>query len=432
MSSQIDAPENYSSSNQEEINNYQANYIYGEYQRGQNGEKDNGNKENSNSINQQSIPPNNNILTFHKTEPSINKQPQSQNKTIQKRKKNQKKFDFSKFDYHSIEYNIEKEITRIPIDIETPFMERMQRDIIQRQSKSARRERIITSKKVKKSEKERLEGFNRLIIDANRRLEINENMETANPQLMNKNYNYKKMPSNKWNQIYRKRFASFTVKLENQLKKKIIQKEKDSKNKEDKIVENINKHIKKASKEQVNKIVNRLWAQSQAKKAAEIVKEREDNGVVSPPKKPDNISEKPKTVISPQTYRGNKRKSLNINRFLFSNSNTNQNKTEKKNKPSKSLRKSSLSLMKKKIELEDELSFLQLKTSVNAEKDTYMNTNYLNTDTFRKRKYCKSENESNKSLTLVSKTHKTTSSNAKYISDHFASKLVNKIFKFIK
>ena len=182
----------------------------------------------------------------------------------------------------------------------------------------------------------------------------------------------------------------------------------------------------------MNKIVNRLWAQSQAKKAAEIVKEREDNGVVSPPKKPDNISEKPKTVISPQTYRGTKRKSLNINRFLFSNSNTNQNKTEKKTKPSKSLRKSSLSLMKKKIELENELSFLQLKTSVNAEKDTYMNTNYLNTDTFRKRKYCKSENESNKSLTLVSKTHKTTSSNAKYISDHFASKLVNKIFKFIK
>ena len=88
--------------------------------------------------------------------------------------------------------------------------------------------------------------------------------------------------------------------------------------------------------------------------------------------------------------------------------------------------------MKKKSELEDELSFLQLKTSVNAEKDTHMNTNYLNTDTFRKRKYCKTENESNKSQTMVSKTYKNTSSNTKYISDYVASKLVNNIFKFIK
>ena len=330
----------------------------------------------------------------------------------QPKPKSKEKFDYSKFDYHSLEYNIEKNLTRFPIDTKTtPFMERMQRDIIQRQSKSARRERIVTSQKLQKSEKERLEGFNRLIGDANRRLEINENLES----LMLKgdcNYNMsKKMPQQKWEQIYQQRFASYTYKLEENLKRKIIQKEKESKNKEDKIVENINKHIKKASKEQISKIVNRLWVQSQKKK---IQMETNNDNKENNNDSNNNNKTKPQQLVQSRY----KKKSRTMNRFLFNTSNT--SKKKENNSQNKSVKKTSLSLMKSAIDPESELSFLQ-----NTNENIHITTNYLNTDTLRKKPYCKSESSNQTTGNKKVKNIR----NVKYISDNFATKLVDNLFK---
>ncbi len=174
-----------------------------------------------------------------------------------------KHIDFSKFDTQNLEYQIEKTLTHYPIDKNASFAKRMQDDIINRRTKSERRKKLISYQQPKKKEAERLAAFNRLIGDSNRRLEIKENMENLNTQLTKQYVNKEKMPINKWDHIYEKRFMDYKSKIEEDIRNKVIEKEKESKNKEDKIIEEINQHIKKVSFSKIDDIVKRLWQQTQ-------------------------------------------------------------------------------------------------------------------------------------------------------------------------
>ena len=113
-----------------------------------------------------------------------------------------------------------------------------------------------------------------------------------------------------------------------------------------------------------------------------------------------------------------KKKSRTMNRFLFNTSNT--SKKRGNNSQNKSVKKTSLSLMKSAIDPESELSFLQ-----NTNENIHITTNYLNTDTLRKKPYCKSESSNQTTGNKKVKNIR----NVKYISDNFATKLVNNLFK---
>ena len=94
-----------------------------------------------------------------------------------------------------------------------------------------------------KTEQERIEGFNRLIDDANRRFEAKERAEQMLKDIKNKG-NSKKYTSEEWKEIYKKRFIDYET---NHKKKMIMEKEKKDKE--------INEENKKIEKEIENKTV---------------------------------------------------------------------------------------------------------------------------------------------------------------------------------
>ena len=89
-------------------------------------------------------------------------------------------YNNSKFENYNLEkmrYNFLKDYSYIHVDKNENFMKRMQFDIHKRQLKEDRINALIEQNKVKIDEDERISAFNRLISDANRRLEAQENME---------------------------------------------------------------------------------------------------------------------------------------------------------------------------------------------------------------------------------------------------------------
>ena len=94
-----------------------------------------------------------------------------------------------------------------------------------------------------KTEQERIEGFNRLIDNANRRFEAKKKAEQMLKDIKNKG-NSKKYTPEEWKEIYKKRFIDYET---NHKKKMIMEKEKKDKE--------INEENKKIEKEIENKTV---------------------------------------------------------------------------------------------------------------------------------------------------------------------------------
>ena len=93
------------------------------------------------------------------------------------------------------------------------------------------RQKILFEKGKKiKSEQEIIEGFNRLIDDANRRFEARERRDQLikDVKISTNNNNYKKYNNNQWNIIYN-RFISYEKKSKEKIKKAIIEKENKKK-----------------------------------------------------------------------------------------------------------------------------------------------------------------------------------------------------------
>jgi len=88
-------------------------------------------------------------------------------------------------------------------------MKRMFFDIFKRQTKDERLGKIIEKNKVKIEENDRIKAFNRLIEDANRRLEAQENIEALKVELNKGIEDEKNYTSKDWEEIYNQRYKIF-------------------------------------------------------------------------------------------------------------------------------------------------------------------------------------------------------------------------------
>jgi hypothetical protein len=98
-----------------------------------------------------------------------------------------------------------KEYAHLKIDKDEDFMRRMLFDIFKRQTKEERLDKLVEKNKVKINEHERIKTFNRLIEDANRRIEAQDQMEDMRIKLEKTNTNNKKYKFEEWEEIYNER-----------------------------------------------------------------------------------------------------------------------------------------------------------------------------------------------------------------------------------
>ena len=174
-------------------------------------------------------------------------------------------FDYAKFDTQNIEYNINKNLCKSTNFQGGSFLSRMESDVKKRQSKEKNRNKILEKMKPKISEEERIKCFNRLISDCNKRNKIKENIENQN-EFFSSGISPPKMSKKKWDIIYENRFFKYQERIDNNLREKIIENEKMLKQKEDEVSDLINSYTKKVNKKELDKIIKRLYNDSQKKR----------------------------------------------------------------------------------------------------------------------------------------------------------------------
>jgi len=84
-------------------------------------------------------------------------------------------------------------------------MKRMLFDIFKRQTKDERLQKIMDKNKIKIDENDRIKAFNRLIEDANRRLEAQEKIEDLKDKINKGIEDEKNYSSKEWEEIYKQR-----------------------------------------------------------------------------------------------------------------------------------------------------------------------------------------------------------------------------------
>ena len=112
---------------------------------------------------------------------------------------------FNHFDVQALGYDLIKEYSHLKIDKDEEFLQRMLFDTFKRQTKEERLEKLIDKYKVKMDESDRVKAFNRLIIDANRRIEAQENMQVIKSKLEEGPPSLKKYSQEEWEEIYENR-----------------------------------------------------------------------------------------------------------------------------------------------------------------------------------------------------------------------------------
>jgi hypothetical protein len=78
-------------------------------------------------------------------------------------------------------------------------------DIFKRQTKELRLNKLIEKNKKKINESEKIKTFNRLIEDANRRIEAQDQLEEMKNEVKINNPNTKKYKDEEWEEIYEDR-----------------------------------------------------------------------------------------------------------------------------------------------------------------------------------------------------------------------------------
>ena len=160
---------------------------------------------------------------------------------VSKAKTSLSNFDNSKYEL--------KEYSNIHLDKSENFLKRMKFDICKRQMKEYKINELIEQNKARMDEEGRIEAFNRLISDANRRLEAQENLENMKNKLSEDLINNEKKKYNDeiWNEIYKKRFKTYEENV-NKKKEDLIKKKQNKKLKEEIDTINLCKSKKKPQK----------------------------------------------------------------------------------------------------------------------------------------------------------------------------------------
>ena len=171
---------------------------------------------------------------------------------VSKAKTSLSNFNNSKYENYNLEqmrYNFLKEYSNIHLDKSENFLKRMKFDICKRQMKEYKINELIEQNKAKMDEEGRIEAFNRLISDANRRLEAQENLENMKNKLSEDliNNEKKKYSDEIWNEIYKKRFKTYEENV-NKKKEDLIKKKQNKKLKEEIDTINLCKSKKKPQK----------------------------------------------------------------------------------------------------------------------------------------------------------------------------------------
>ena len=171
---------------------------------------------------------------------------------VSKAKTSLSNFDNSKYENYNLEqmrYNFLKEYSNIHLDKSENFLKRMKFDICKRQMKEYKINELIEQNKLRMDEEGRIEAFNRLISDANRRLEAQENLENMKNKLSEDLINNEKKKYNDeiWNEIYKKRFKTYEENV-NKKKEDLIKKKQNKKLKEEIDTINLCKSNKKPQK----------------------------------------------------------------------------------------------------------------------------------------------------------------------------------------
>ncbi len=110
-------------------------------------------------------------------------------------------------------YDLVKNNERIKISKEGGnFMKRMLLDTFVRQNKEGRINNMLEQTKVKKDESELVKTFNRLIEDANRRIEAFDNMDMMK-QFLEEKISFKKYSQDQWDTVYNKRLILVNLDL---------------------------------------------------------------------------------------------------------------------------------------------------------------------------------------------------------------------------
>lgn len=178
-------------------------------------------------------------------------------------------FDTSKFDNYNLEqmrYDLLKDYSYLHINKDEEFLNRMQFDIYKRQFREDRINKLVEQSKAKIDEDERIKAFNRLILDANRRIEAQENMEKIKNKLEEdiSTGNQKKYSDEEWKEIYNKRFKNYmdniNKKREENIKENMMKRIKDE-NEEIKLC-----NVKKAPQKHIDKEAQRMYDEAKKRK----------------------------------------------------------------------------------------------------------------------------------------------------------------------
>jgi hypothetical protein len=105
-------------------------------------------------------------------------------------------------------YNLCKEYSHIKVVNDGTFMQRMTFDNYKRQTKDKRLKKMLEKNRAKIVESEKIKTFNRLIEDANRRLEAKEKLEVMKEKIFShKNGVEKKFTQDEWLEVYQHRYV---------------------------------------------------------------------------------------------------------------------------------------------------------------------------------------------------------------------------------
>jgi hypothetical protein len=212
------------------------------------------------------VVPNNTHTLSHSHYYNNNNNKHSSNSKISKTNK-----DFTKYDVQHNSYDIAKKYAHLKIENDRKFIDRMDFYAIKKQFKDNKINELLQNKKVKIKFEEKVDTFNRLIKDANRRTDgkrrvdiHNENTDSILPEVNSKSK--EKMTSEKWDKIYKERFEEKQRERDKRVKIEQIKKEKVKKQFEEKLMEEIESKRKKVSADVADKITNRLYNESERRK----------------------------------------------------------------------------------------------------------------------------------------------------------------------
>ena len=162
-------------------------------------------------------------------------------------------------------YSLIRDISSKRGMISSSFLIRMEDDISRRHSKEKILNEIIETKKPKLRENDKLQTFNRLIIDANRRInKYAKILESQSGEKVKENPG-RVYREKEWEKIYEERFLKFEQTKENKRKIKSKEKLMNQKQFEDKILENPNLN-KKANIKQINEYCKRLYDEAEKRR----------------------------------------------------------------------------------------------------------------------------------------------------------------------